>query len=163
MWWSWSSPCSRAEGEGEEPKNQWMSATVSTDAAASQSEDQRPAAPTRRGQRHRHQPAGRDRRQLGQQHLGWWRRGRHWLSGRMAPLVHPGRRLHRRGRQRPARGSRRRRPRPGRSAPTFELTFHRPGIFGEAIATRSEPAEPVQHLLTAIRSGIAVASTSGLY
>jgi 2'-5' RNA ligase len=39
--------------------------------------------------------------------------------------------------------------------PAFELTFHQPVIFGETIAIRPEPAEPLQRLLTAIRSGIA--------
>lgn len=37
----------------------------------------------------------------------------------------------------------------------FDLTFGRPLIFGEAIAIRPEQTEPLQHLLTAIRSAIA--------
>ncbi len=39
----------------------------------------------------------------------------------------------------------------------FILTFGRPVIFGEAIAIRPEPAEPVHRLRTAIRDGIAEA------
>jgi 2'-5' RNA ligase len=39
--------------------------------------------------------------------------------------------------------------------PRFDLTFGRPIVFGEAIAIRPEPAEPLQRLLTAIRDGIA--------
>lgn len=38
---------------------------------------------------------------------------------------------------------------------TFTLTFGRPVIFGEAIAIRPEPSEPLQELLIAIRSGMA--------
>jgi 2'-5' RNA ligase len=37
----------------------------------------------------------------------------------------------------------------------FALTFTRPRIYGEAIAFRPEPAEPLQQLLVAIRGGIA--------
>jgi 2'-5' RNA ligase len=37
----------------------------------------------------------------------------------------------------------------------FELTFTRPRIYGEAIAFRPEPAEPLQQLLGLIREGIA--------
>jgi 2'-5' RNA ligase len=37
----------------------------------------------------------------------------------------------------------------------FDLTFGAPIIFGEAIAIRPEPAEPLQALLLAIRRGIA--------
>ena len=39
--------------------------------------------------------------------------------------------------------------------PAFDLTFGAPIIFGEAIAIRPEPAEPLQALLIAIRRGIA--------
>lgn len=38
---------------------------------------------------------------------------------------------------------------------SFALTFARPIIFGEAIAIRPQPAEPLQQLLTVIRAGIA--------
>ena len=38
--------------------------------------------------------------------------------------------------------------------PAFSLTFARPSIFGEAIAIRPSPAEPVGQLLAAIRSGM---------
>ena len=41
--------------------------------------------------------------------------------------------------------------------PAFNLTFTRPRIYGEAIAFRPEPAEPLQQLLVAIRHGIAEA------
>jgi 2'-5' RNA ligase len=36
----------------------------------------------------------------------------------------------------------------------FDLTFTHPRIYGEAIAFRPEPAEPLQQLLVAIRDGI---------
>jgi len=36
----------------------------------------------------------------------------------------------------------------------FNLTFGRPVVFSEAIAIQPEPAEPLQQLLTAIRTGI---------
>jgi 2'-5' RNA ligase len=42
--------------------------------------------------------------------------------------------------------------------PAFELTFGRPVIYGEAIAIRPDPAEPLQALLQAIRAGIAAAT-----
>ena len=38
--------------------------------------------------------------------------------------------------------------------PGFALVFHRPEIFGEAIAIRAIPQAPVQRLRTAIRAGI---------
>lgn len=41
------------------------------------------------------------------------------------------------------------------TVPAFTLNFGRPIIFGEAIAIRPEPAEPLQELLVAIRSGMA--------
>lgn len=41
------------------------------------------------------------------------------------------------------------------TVPAFDLTFGDPVIYGEAIAIRPEPAEPLQQLLIAIRSGLA--------